>query len=50
MQPALPTELNLPVAVLINKVDNEHSNFNKTLQQTKDRISPNAVVITFPCK
>lgn len=41
-------ELNLPVALLINKVDNEHSNFNKTFQQAKERISPNAIVVTFP--
>jgi elongation factor G len=41
-------ELNLPLAVIINKVDNEHSDFNKTFQQAKDRISPNTVVITFP--
>jgi elongation factor G len=41
-------ELKLPLAFVINKVDNEHSNFNRTFQQAKDRISPNAVVITFP--
>lgn len=41
-------ELNLPMSVLINKVDNEHSDFNKTLQQVKDRISNNAIVLTFP--
>jgi elongation factor G len=41
-------ELNLPVALLINKVDNEHSNFNRTIQLGKDRITPNAIVITFP--
>ncbi|MGA7721691.1 MAG: elongation factor G [Ignavibacteriaceae bacterium] len=42
------SELNLPLALLINKVDNEHSNFNRTVQQGKDRITPNAIVITFP--
>ncbi len=41
-------EYNLPFAVLINKVDNEHSTFTKTLQQSKDRISANSIVITFP--
>ena len=41
-------EYNLPLAVIINKIDNEHSTFAKTLQQTKDRISPNTIVITFP--
>jgi elongation factor G len=44
----IANELNLPLAVLINKVDNEHSDFNKTFQQAKDRISPNSIVITFP--
>jgi len=42
------SELNLPLALLINKVDNEHSNFSRTVQQGKDRITPNAIVITFP--
>jgi elongation factor G len=41
-------ELSLPMAVIINKIDNEHSDFNKTLQQVKDRISNNAIVLTFP--
>ena len=41
-------EFNLPLAVLINKVDNEHSNFKQTEQQAKDRLSPNAIVVTFP--
>ncbi len=41
-------EYNLPLAVIINKVDSEHSTFNKTLQQAKDRISSSSLVITFP--
>ncbi len=41
-------EFNLPMAVLINKVDNEHSNYKQTEQQAKDRLSSNAVLITFP--
>jgi len=41
-------EYNLPLAILINKIDNEHSTFAKTLQQSKDRISANSIVITFP--
>ncbi|MFZ0456300.1 MAG: elongation factor G [Ignavibacteriaceae bacterium] len=41
-------EYNLPLAVLINKVDNEHSTFTKTVQQAKDRIDANSIVITFP--
>ncbi|MCL5029584.1 MAG: elongation factor G [Bacteroidetes bacterium] len=41
-------EFKLPLAIIINKVDNEHSNFSRTLSQTKERLSSNAVVITFP--
>ena len=41
-------EYNLPLAVLINKIDNEHSTFTKTVQQAKDRIAANSIVITFP--
>ena len=41
-------EYSLPSAVIINKIDNEHSTFGKTLQQAKDRISQNTIVITFP--
>ncbi len=41
-------EYKLPLTVLINKVDNEHSNFKETEQQAKDRLSANAVVVTFP--
>ncbi|MFB3057003.1 MAG: GTP-binding protein, partial [Ignavibacteriaceae bacterium] len=38
----------LPKSVIINKVDNEHSIFDATLAQAKDRISSDATVITFP--
>lgn len=38
----------MPAAVLINKVDNEHSSFNETVQRVKDRLSHDAAVITFP--
>ncbi len=41
-------EYNLPISVIINKVDNEHSNFDKTANQVKERIAPGAIVITFP--
>jgi len=41
-------EYKLPNAVLINKVDNEHSNFKETEKLTKERISSNAIVVTFP--
>ncbi|GBD86716.1 elongation factor G [bacterium BMS3Abin03] len=41
-------EYNLPTAIIINKIDNEHSTFANTLAQAKDRISPGATVITFP--
>ncbi len=40
--------LNLPAAVIINKVDNEHSKFEDTLSIVKARMSKDATVITFP--
>jgi len=39
---------NLPKSVIINKVDNEHSTFDETLEKAKDRISSDVTVITFP--
>jgi len=42
------SEYKVPSSIIINKVDNEHSTFNETLQQAKDRISSGATVITFP--
>ena len=44
------TEYKLPNAVLINKVDNEHSNFKETERLAKERISNNAIVVTFPAQ
>ncbi len=41
-------EYKLASSVIINKCDNEHSRFRETLEKTKERISPGAVVITFP--
>jgi elongation factor G len=43
-------EMNLPISILINKVDNEHSTFAQTYNKAKERISANAIVITFPAK
>lgn len=39
---------NLPSAVIINKVDNEHSKFDETLEMVKDRLSSDATIISFP--
>jgi len=39
---------NLPAAVIVNKVDNEHSKFDEALAMAKDRLSPDATVITYP--
>ncbi len=41
-------EYNLPSAIIINKVDNEHSNFIQTLNQAKDRLGLGATIISFP--
>ena len=41
-------EYNLPTAIIINKIDNEHSRFEEIVAQAKDRISSNAVVVSFP--
>ena len=41
-------EYNLPMAIIINKVDNEHSKFKTTEAQAKDRLSSGAIVVTFP--
>ncbi|VAX29137.1 Elongation factor G-like protein TM_1651 [hydrothermal vent metagenome] len=41
-------ERNLPSAIIINKVDNEHSKFNETFEMAKDRLSHDATVISFP--
>lgn len=40
----------LPSAVIINKVDNEHSKFFETLLQTKERLSSDVTIISFPAK
>ena len=41
-------EYNLPSALIINKVDNEHSTFDETVEKAKDRINSGVTVITFP--
>ena len=41
-------EYGLPAAIIINKIDNEHSEFKTTEAQAKDRLSAGAIVVTFP--
>ncbi|MGD8777766.1 MAG: elongation factor G [Ignavibacteria bacterium] len=41
-------EDNLPAAVIVNKVDNEHSKYSDAVQMAKDRLSNDVTVITFP--
>ncbi len=41
-------EFNLPSAIIINKVDNEHSTFKDTLAQAKDRLTNGAIAVTIP--
>ncbi|MEG8947022.1 elongation factor G [Rosettibacter firmus] len=40
----------LPAAIIINKVDNEHSKFFDTVQMAKNRLSPDVTVVAFPVK
>ncbi|MCH8326845.1 MAG: GTP-binding protein, partial [Bacteroidetes bacterium] len=40
----------IPAAIIINKVDNEHSNFNTTVSKAKERLFNNASVVTYPVK
>ncbi len=40
----------LPAAVIINKVDNEHSKFFETVQHAKNRLGPDVTVVSFPVK
>ena len=41
-------EYKLPSAILINKVDNEHSTFEDTIEKAKERLTNGAIAITFP--
>ncbi len=43
-------KLELPAAIMVNKIDNEHSNFNQTVEMAKDRLSHDIAVVSFPCK
>jgi len=43
-------EYNLSSAIIINKVDNEHSKFFETAKIAKDILSKDAVIVTFPVK
>lgn len=43
-------EYDLPGAVIINKVDNEHSTFDETVQMIKDHLTIDATVVTMPVK
>ncbi len=39
---------NIPAAIIINKVDNEHSTFDETFELAKKRLSSDAIIITKP--
>lgn len=41
-------EYSLPAAIVINKVDNEHSKFEETVAKAKERLTDGAIVVTFP--
>ena len=41
-------EYNLPSALIINKVDSEHSDYFQTFEDVKDRIHPGSTIITLP--
>lgn len=43
-------EFALPSAIIVNKVDNEHSDFEATVHKAKDRLTSGATVVTFPVK
>jgi elongation factor G len=47
---AFVDEYGLPSAIIINKIDNEHSNYKNTLSQAKDRLTASAAIVTFPIK
>ncbi len=40
----------LPAAVIVNKVDNEHSKFFDTVQMAKNRLGSDVTVVSFPVK
>lgn len=41
-------EFRLPSAIIVNKVDSEHSTFNETIEKAKERINSGVTVVTFP--
>jgi len=41
-------EYKLPASVIINKVDSEHSTFQETFEEIKERLHPASTIITFP--
>ncbi len=41
-------KLNLPASIMVNKLDNEHSNFEKTVEMAKNRLSHDVTVVSFP--
>jgi elongation factor G len=43
-------EFGLPSAIIINKIDNEHSTYQKTFEQAKDRLTASAAIVTYPAK
>jgi elongation factor G len=43
-------KVKLPAAIIINKVDNEHSKFYETVKQVKDHLSADATIVGFPVK
>lgn len=45
---ALVKENQIASAVLINKIDNEHSKFEETIEKCKDKLSNDVTVVTFP--
>lgn len=40
----------MPAAIIINKIDNEHSKFFETFQQAKSKLSSDATIVSFPVK
>ena len=46
----LVKKFKLPASIIINKVDNEHSKFFETVQDAKNRLSPDVTIVTFPAK
>jgi len=41
-------KLELPAAIMVNKLDNEHSNFDNAVDMAKDRLSHDIAVVSFP--